>query len=81
MLYQTLRTLDHHLGYPLVMFRQLVKCRVDYFHIWSRDCFPDIGYLLRTLIDQKNQKMHVRLSFLNRECHFFEKGCLTGFRR
>ena len=40
MFYQTLGSLDNHLGYPLVVFRQFIKCGIDNFYIVSRGSPP-----------------------------------------
>jgi hypothetical protein len=77
MLYKTARTLHNHLGNSLMMFRKFIKCRIDHFHIRSLDRLSDIGNLLRTLIDQKNDQMHISVIPEDRLGNVFQKGCLT----
>ena len=69
-LHKTLRALDKHLGHPLMMLRQLVKSRVDDFHILTADRLLDIRYLFRAFVNQKHKKMHFRIISQNRERYF-----------
>ena len=64
-----------------MMLWKLIKGGIDNFYIWPYNGFFDVSYFLRTLIDQKNDQMHVRIVSQNRLCHIFQQSCLTGFRR
>ena len=81
MFHQTTCTFYYHFRHTFMMFRKLIKCRINDFHIIATDGLPDICNLLRALIDQKNDQMHVRIVSQNRLCHIFQQSCLTGFRR
>ena len=64
-----------------MMLRKFIKRGIDHFHIRSLDCFLDIGNLLRTLIDQKDNEMHIFIILKDGLGNVLQKGCLTGFRR
>ena len=81
MLYQALRPLDHHLRHTLVVLRQFIKRRVDDFNIVSLDGLLDVRYLLRTLVDQQDQQMDLRIIPPYGQRHLLKQGCLTSFRR
>ena len=50
MLYQTSRALDDHLRDTFVALRELVKRRVDDFHVRSYNGFLNVCNLLRALL-------------------------------
>ena len=77
MLYQTFCPLDHHLRYPLMVFRQLIKGRIDHFHILSANSFLDIRHFFWPFIDQQNDQMHLRIIAQNRLRRFLQKGSFT----
>ena len=81
MLYKTACTLNDHLWNSSVMLRKFVKGRMNNLDIVALDFFLDVGYFLRTLIDQKNDKMHIRAVFEDRFGHILEKCGLTSLRR
>ena len=56
------------------------KCRINNLYIAALDFFLDISYFLRTLIDQKNDEMHIRAVFEDRFGHILEKCGLTSLR-
>ena len=66
---QTLCTLDHHLGNSFVMLRQLVKGGIDHLHIGADDRFLNIRNFLGTLVDQKDDQMHIRVVGGHGLCH------------
>ena len=70
-LHQTLRPLNHHFRYTLVMIRKLVKSRINHFHIMPFNGLLNIGNLLGTFVNQENNQMHLRIISLNGSCHFF----------
>ena len=61
MLYQTLRALDDHLGHTFMALRQLIEGRIDHLDIVPYYGLFDIGNLLRALIDQKDDHVHIRM--------------------
>ena len=78
-LHQTLCPLDDHLGYPLVVLGQLVEGGIDNLHILALDGLLDIGNLLRPLIDQQNDQMHVRMGYRDGARDLLQKRRLSGF--
>ena len=78
---QTFCTLDHHLWHTFMMLRKLIKGRINNFHIIPFNGFFDVGYFFRTFIDQKDQKMDLRIILPHRKRHLLQQGCLTCFRR
>ena len=80
MLYKPLGTLYYHLRYSLVMLGKLIKCRIYYFGVSSLNCFLNIGYLLRTLVNKENYDMHIGIRFLNRSCNFLKERSFTCLR-
>ena len=66
MFHQSFRSLDDHLGYTFVAIRKLIKGGIDNFHIRSCNGLPDIGNLLRPLINQKDNQVHLRMVRRNR---------------
>ena len=81
MLHQSLGTLNDHLGHSLMMLRQFIKGRIDDLHILTDDGLLNVRYLLRSLVDQKNQHMHLGVGVKDRLRHFLQQGSLTGLRR
>ena len=71
MFHKTFCPFDDHLGNTFVMFRKFIKGGIDNFHILPFDRFLDIRNLLRSLIDQKDDHMHIRVIAHDRFCHFF----------
>ena len=81
MFYKAACTLHNHLRYTLMMLRKLIKCRIDNLYIRSLYCFLDISNLLWTLVNEKNDQMHVLVILQNGLGNVFEKGGLTCLRR
>ena len=81
MLYKTAGTLHYHLRYTLVMLRKLIKGRIDNLYIRSLNGFLYVCYLLRTLIDEKNDQMHIFIIFQDRLGYILQEGGLSCFRR
>ena len=81
MFHQSLCAFDHHLGHTFMMLRQLVKCGVYHFHIGTFNRLLKIRHLFRPLIDQQDDKMHVRACLLQRSRHFLQQCCFTCLRR
>ena len=52
-----------------MMLRQLIKCRINNFYIWSLYGFPDIRYFLRSFIDQKYKQMDLTISGTDAFCN------------
>ena len=71
MFYQTFCTFNNHFRYTFVALRKLIKGGIDNFYIWPYNGFFDVSYFLRTLIDQKDHQMHVRMIGGNSFCHLF----------
>ena len=61
MLNQTLSSLDNHFRYALMAVGLLVKGGINHFYIRAYDCFLDIGYFLRTLVDEQDHQVHIRV--------------------
>ena len=61
MLDETLASLDYHLRHALVVFRLLIEGGIDDFHVIAHDGLPDIRHLLRPLVDQKDDDVHLRV--------------------
>ena len=61
MLNQTSGTLDSHLGNSLVVLRCLIKSGIKNLNVITDNCFAYIGNLLRTLIDQHDDNVHLRI--------------------
>ena len=72
MLYQTFCTLNYHFGYTFVVLRKFVESRINNFYVIAFDSLFDICYLLRALINQQNDHMHVRIIGLYSGCYFFQ---------
>ena len=51
MFYQTFCPFNSHLRHPFVMFRLLIKRRIDDFYVIPANRFPDIRYFLRAFIN------------------------------
>ena len=81
MLHESLRTLDYHFGYTLVMLGCFIECGINHFHVRSLNGFLNIGNFLGTLIDQKNDHMHSGVGVFHTFGHCLKKRGLTGFRR
>ena len=81
MFYQTFCSFNSHLRHPFVMFRLLIKRRIDDFHVIPANRFPDIRYFLRAFINQKNDQMHIRAVSKNGLCSLFQQGRFTCLRR
>ena len=71
MLYQTFCPLNDHFRYTLVTLRKLVKGGINNFYIWPYNSFLNVCYFLRTLIDQQDHQMHIRMIGGNGLCHLF----------
>ena len=71
MLYKTSRALDHHLRNAFVALRELVEGGIDDFHVRSHNGFLDICDFLRTLVNQEDDHMHVRIVCRHGFCHLF----------
>ena len=81
MLHQTFGPFNYHLGYPLMTVRQLVKGRIDNFHIGAHNGLPYVRNLLRALIYQKNHQMHVRIIGGDSLGNLLQQSRLTCFGR
>jgi len=81
MLDETLRSLDHHLRHTLMALRKLIKRRINDLDLRSHNGLLNVRHLLRTLIDQQNDHMHIRM--IRRDClsHLLEQGRLSCLRR
>ena len=62
MLDETLRSLDHHLLHTLMALRKLIKRRINDLDLLSHNGLLNVRHLLRTLIDQKDDQVHIRIS-------------------
>ena len=80
MFYQTACTLHYHLRYTFMVLRKLIEGRVDNLYVISPDSFFYVCNLLRALIDQKDNQMHIRIVPLDRFGYIFQKCGLAGFR-
>ena len=69
MLHQALGPLNDHFGNPFMALRQLVKGGIDHLHIGADDRFLNIRNFLGTLVDQKDDQMHIRVVGGHGLCH------------
>ena len=81
MLDQTLGPFNDHFRYPFMVLGQLVKSRINDFHIGAFNGFPDIRDFLGTLIDQQDDQVDLRIVIFDGTGHLFEQGRLTGLGR
>ena len=61
MLNQTLCSLDDHFRNPFMPVREFIKGGINNLYIFADHGFFDVRYLLRALIDQKDNHMHIRV--------------------
>ena len=69
MFYQTLGPLNHHLRHTFVVFRKLVKGRIDNLHIFSFNSLLNVRNLLRALVNEKDNQVHIGILGGDRFCN------------
>ena len=69
MLHQALCALDDHLGNSLMTLRKLVESRIENFHVITGYRLLYVRNLLRTLVDQQNDDVHIGMVDGNRLGH------------
>ena len=61
MFHQTTCTFYYHFRHTFMMFRKLIKCRINDFYLFALNRLFNIRNFLRSLINQKNNQFHFRI--------------------
>lgn len=77
-LHKTFRALNDHLGHAFVVLRALIEGGIDDFHIRSLNRFFNVGDLLRTFVDQKDDRIHLRVVPQDGFCRILQRR-FSGF--
>ena len=64
-----------------MVLRLLIEGGIDDFHIRSLNRFFNVGDLLRPLVDQKDDQIHLRVVPQDGFCRILQKRRFSGFRR
>ncbi len=81
LLHKALRAFNGHLGHALMMLWKLVEGRINDCHETALNLLLHIRDLLWPLINEKNEKMHLRFVLDNGLRHLLKERGLTSLRR